>query len=100
MKDEYVGEKATGRQIPRIYAPLPYKADAILLLTNDKTRKITLSKNGFTGNLSQEISSTDSLPNIMASLSDCKELLPLKNTQEEPIQPPQTRKLTVLRKAS
>jgi hypothetical protein len=100
MKDEYVGEKSTGKQIPRIYAPLPYKADIILQFANDKTRKITISKNGFTGNLTQVISSSDSLPHIVASLNDCCESLSAKSQVEEPTQPSQTRKLSVLRKVS
>jgi hypothetical protein len=69
VKEEYVNEKATGRIIPRIYSTLPYKADVVLQFTGEKVASLTVTKNGFTGDLNVPIARTDTLPAIIQRLS-------------------------------
>lgn len=47
VKEEYLADKATGRQIPRIYNTLPYKADLCIQLFKDKKAPIDIYKNGY-----------------------------------------------------
>jgi hypothetical protein len=73
MKEEYQNDRPTGNMIPRLYNSLPYKADVVLQFTNDKAKKLVLTKNGFTGDLTVPISERFSLPKILNLLSDTKE---------------------------
>jgi hypothetical protein len=68
VKEEYLNEKPTGQVIPRIYSALPYKADVTLQFTSDKERKLLVTKNGFTGDISVSISRTEGLPSIVEKL--------------------------------
>ncbi len=67
LKEEYVSERPTGQLIPRVYAPLPYKADVILQFGSEKDRKLTVSKNGFTGEAGKVLPNNANLPSIIAS---------------------------------
>lgn len=69
MKEEYVGDKPTGQMIPRVYSTLPYKADLVLLFSNEKERKIVLTKNGYTGDASVPVPAGLTLPRIITQLS-------------------------------
>lgn len=71
MKEEYVGDKASGRSVPRIYSTLPYKADVCLEFTNDKERRLLVTKNGFTGDLSVSIQRSEPLSSILQRLASC-----------------------------
>jgi len=70
VKEEYIGDKPTGQIVPRIYQTLPYKADVVLQFGNAKERKLAITKNGFTGDLSPAIQRTDTLASIIKRLSD------------------------------
>ncbi len=69
LKEEYVSERATGQWVPRIYNTLPYKADVVLQYGLDKDRKLTVTKNGFTGVSTGTVPRDKSLPQIIAELS-------------------------------
>ena len=69
VKEEYLNEKPTGQVVPRIYSALPYKADVTLQFTGDKERKLLVTKNGFTGDISIPISRIETLPSIVDKLS-------------------------------
>jgi hypothetical protein len=73
VKDEYVSEKPTGRSVPRIYSTLPYKADIVLQFSGDKERKLLVSKNGFTGDVSLPVPKGHTLPAIIETLSQSTE---------------------------
>jgi hypothetical protein len=73
VKEEYINDKPSGQIVPRIYSTLPYKADVVLQFGNDKERKLQVTKNGFTGNLTLAIQKTDSLPTIINKLSETKQ---------------------------
>jgi hypothetical protein len=47
VKEEYVADRATGKQVPRIYNTLPYKADLCIQLFKDKKLPIDIYKNGY-----------------------------------------------------
>lgn len=68
VKEEYLNEKPTGQVVPRIYSALPYKADLTLQFTGDKERKLLVTKNGFTGDISLPVSRTEGLPSIIDKL--------------------------------
>jgi hypothetical protein len=76
LKEEYLNEKATGQMIPRVYSPLPYKADVILQFNGPKERKITVTKNGFTGELDTPVESQANLPALIRQLSRPREDAP------------------------
>ena len=67
LKEEYVNEKATGQLVPRIYAPLPYKADIILQFNGGK---LLVMKNGFTGESGVALPYRDSLPRMIRKLAE------------------------------
>jgi hypothetical protein len=69
MKEEYLNDKPTGQMIPRIYSTLPYKADVVLNVTAGKERRITVTKNGFSGELNPSVGRESSLPQLIARLS-------------------------------
>lgn len=69
VKEEYLNEKPTGQIVPRIYSALPYKADIVLQYSSDKERRLLITKNGFTGDLSGTLDRQVTLPNIIQRLS-------------------------------
>jgi hypothetical protein len=70
VKDEYAGEKPTGREIPRIYSSLPYKADlSIQWIGKNGKRQPVLVKNGFSNDLSVTLDQGLHLPTLIARLS-------------------------------
>jgi len=68
LKEEYAGDKGTGRMIPRIYSTLPYKADIVLQYTLDKIPQLQVTKNGFTGEASGIFTRGVTLPRIIHRL--------------------------------
>jgi hypothetical protein len=69
VKEEYAGDKPTGNIVPRIYSTLPYKADVVLQFDNTKERRLLISKNGFTGDLTASLDRSESLPTIIKRLA-------------------------------
>jgi len=69
LKEEYNGDKPTGKQIPRIYSTLPYKSDIVLQFTESRDRTCNIIKNGFTGESSTSLTANKSLPQIIRELS-------------------------------
>ncbi len=98
MKEEYAGDRPTGKLIPRIYSTLPYKADVVLQVTAEKERKVHLLKNGFSGDLGVQLQASQKLPDIIRALSQLTgsrtpEAIPTYNT-------PHSTAKSALRKAS
>jgi hypothetical protein len=69
VKEEYLNEKPTGQIVPRIYSSLPYKADVVLQFSSNKERRLLVTKNGFTGDLTHQVERSDTLPAIIGKLS-------------------------------
>lgn len=69
LKDEYVGDKTTGNQIPRIYSVLPYKADIALQFTMEREQKLIVTKNGFSRDKYSPLLPSLTLPQIIKTLS-------------------------------
>lgn len=69
VKEEYAGEKPTGRIVPRIYSTLPYKADVVLQFGKDKEGKLYVTKNGFSDDVIAPVPRGPSLPSIIKQLS-------------------------------
>lgn len=65
MKEEYVGDKATNREIPRIYNRIPYAADIMLEMTGDVKKPIVVTKNGYFANNLLEFQKELTLPDII-----------------------------------
>jgi hypothetical protein len=84
VKEEYIGDKPTGKIVPRIYSTLPYKSDVVMQFENDKERTVCVTKNGFTGQGSRIVN-----PNSLNSLLQQLRTIP---------QP--TKSMTTLRKVS
>jgi len=78
VKEEYVGDRPTGQIVPRIYSTLPYKSDVVLQYSNDKERKLLVTKNGFTGDLTAQVNRSETLPQIIHRLSQSASSTPLK----------------------
>lgn len=68
VKEEYVGDKPTGKILPRVYSALPYKSDIIIQFSNDS--KPLFVKNGYTGNIHKEITSKQGLLSILDIAAD------------------------------
>jgi hypothetical protein len=68
VKDEYLGDKSTGKKIPRIFQDLPYRADVGLQI-DERTGKIICTKNGFTDRRGQEFAHGTTLPEIIEHLA-------------------------------
>jgi len=69
LKEEYVNDRGTGNLVPRVYSPLPYKADVMLQFSEAKDRKLQVTKNGFTGQRGTSVEAGSSLPEIIKQLS-------------------------------
>jgi len=69
LKEEYVNDRGTGNLVPRVYSPLPYKADVMLQFSDGKEKKLLLTKNGFTGERGEVVDAGASLPQIIKQLS-------------------------------
>ena len=69
LKDEYNGDKSTGKQIPRIYSTLPYKSDIVLQFTESRDRICNISKNGFSDEPWGMLKADISLPEIVQKLT-------------------------------
>lgn len=100
LKDEYIGEKTTGRLIPRIYSTLPYKADVVLQFSADKNKTLQLTKNGFTGDLTVPLASIRTLPGIIKQLSECVSPSTLVSTATGATDCNSSRRVSALRKVS
>ena len=92
VKEEYVGDKATGQLVPRLYSTLPYKADLVLQFANDKERRLSVTKNGFTGETAV-ITGGMSLPGIIQQLS---RVAPVTTPQVSPVRKPINNKPSTL----
>lgn len=69
LKEEYVNDKPTGNQIPRIYSTLPYKADIMLQFSDDPQPKLIVTKNGFTNQRCEPLSRSLNLAQIINLLT-------------------------------
>jgi energy-coupling factor transporter ATP-binding protein EcfA2 len=67
IKEEYVNEKSTGREVPRIYSALPYKAD-LALQFGGRDRKPSLIKNGYGESLEVPLTRIMTLPEIFKAV--------------------------------
>ncbi len=76
VKEEYIGDKPTGKMLPRVYSSMPYKADIILQFSND-AKLLSLNKNGYTGDLQCPINSKQSLVTILDIAAN--RVIPSKN---------------------
>ncbi|MFZ4622374.1 MAG: AAA family ATPase [Bacteroidota bacterium] len=98
VKEEYIGDKPTGKMLPRVYLSVPYKSDIVLQFSND-SKSLSLNKNGYTGNLDVPIKKGQSLPSILDVVNNCvilpQEIAPPTNiiSSQQPV-----RKVTTLRK--
>lgn len=72
MKDEYIADRKTGSQIPRIYNRAPYWADLIVEVSKDPKKPQTVVKNGFAETQTIEFDTKLTLPSIIkkAQLAD------------------------------
>ena len=68
LKDEYAGDKSTGKKIPRIFQDLPYRADLAVQI-DEKTGEIYTIKNGFTDKKDLRFPHGITLPEIIKQLS-------------------------------
>jgi len=66
VKEEYANDKATGKEVPRIYSALPYKMDLSLQLSGDIKEPPVLLKNGFDRSVDLKITRNMTLPEILA----------------------------------
>jgi hypothetical protein len=71
MKDEYIANNPTGRQIPSVYKAIPYKAD-IMLNYDKETREWIATKTSYTHDINIPIPKriSASLPSIQKYLED------------------------------
>jgi len=67
VKDEYVGDKSTGRKIPRVFQDLPYRADLVIQLDKDPEDKTLprIMKNGFQQQIDFQLTQQITLPQII-----------------------------------
>ena len=70
VKEEYLNNKPTGNSIPRIYSTLPYKADIMLQFSDDPQPKLMVTKNGFTNQKCEPLTTKLSLPQIVKSTNN------------------------------
>lgn len=80
VKEEYIGDKPTGKILPRVYSSMPYKSDIILQFSNDP-KSLVLNKNGYTGDLQCPINSKQGLPNILEIAAN--RFIPLESQHNE-----------------
>ena len=65
VKDEYIGDKPTGKKVPRIYNRVPYNADIMLEMTGNPKKPIQVTKNGYFADNTMEFTKEITLPHII-----------------------------------
>lgn len=68
VKDEYIGDKPTGKMVPRIYNRVPYAADIMLEMTGDPKKPIITTKNGYFADELKQFTTELSLPEIIKQI--------------------------------
>ena len=68
VKDEYIGDKPTGKMVPRIYNRVPYAADIMLEMTGDSKKPIITTKNGYFADELKQFTTELSLPEIIKQI--------------------------------